>query len=58
MALRTHQVPPIVALEQPDPQVSLPLAYPDSMSCEARMGLSLTLGFGGFDTSLIFEVPQ
>ena len=23
-----------------------------------RFGLSLTLGFGGFDTSLIFEVPR
>jgi 3-oxoacyl-[acyl-carrier-protein] synthase II len=25
---------------------------------QARFGLSLTLGFGGFDTSLVFEVPR
>jgi 3-oxoacyl-[acyl-carrier-protein] synthase II len=55
LALRSRQVPPIVSLEQPDPQFTLPLPFPTSMPCEARIGLSLTLGFGGFDTSLIFE---
>ena len=56
-ALRSGTVPPIFGLEQPDPDFHLPLAYPVETSCDARIGLSLTLGFGGFDTSLIFELP-
>jgi 3-oxoacyl-[acyl-carrier-protein] synthase II len=58
LALRTQRVPPIVELEHPDPDFPLPLAYPHEMPCSARIGLSLTLGFGGFDTSLVFEVAR
>jgi 3-oxoacyl-[acyl-carrier-protein] synthase II len=58
LALRSHRVPPIIGLEQPDPKFPLPLAHPTATSCTARFGLSLTLGFGGYDTSLIFEVDQ
>jgi 3-oxoacyl-[acyl-carrier-protein] synthase II len=58
LALRTGQVPPIPGLEQPLPEFPLPLPVSDSVSCDARIGLSLTLGFGGFDTSLIFEVAR
>jgi 3-oxoacyl-[acyl-carrier-protein] synthase II len=58
LALQSGRVPPIVGLEQPDPGFPLPLAYPKETSCDARFGISLTLGFGGFDTSLIFEVPR
>lgn len=57
-ALRTSQVPPIVGLEHPDPEFHLPLAYPSAIDHVAQFGLSLTLGFGGFDTSLIFEVAR
>lgn len=57
-ALRTQQVPPIVGLEQPDPEFALSLAYPKSVECTAQIGLSVTLGFGGFDTSLVFEVRR
>jgi 3-oxoacyl-[acyl-carrier-protein] synthase II len=55
LALREGWVPPIVNLEQPDPEFPLPLSYPAATPGVARYGLSLTLGFGGFDTSLIFE---
>ena len=55
LALRTGQVPPIVGLEQPDPSFPLPLPQHAAVPCNARFGLSLTLGFGGFDTSLVFE---
>ena len=55
LGLREGRVPPIYALEQPLPEFSLPLAISQPMSCAARAGLSLTLGFGGFDTSLVFE---
>jgi 3-oxoacyl-[acyl-carrier-protein] synthase II len=58
LALQSGRVPPIIGLEQPDPCFPLPLAYPTETSCEARIGISLTLGFGGFDTSLVFEVPR
>lgn len=57
-ALRTGQVPPIAGLEQPDPQFALPLAHGSPVNHAAQIGLSLTLGFGGFDTSLIFEVAR
>jgi 3-oxoacyl-[acyl-carrier-protein] synthase II len=56
LAMRTGQVPPIVGLEQPDPEFPLPLARTTATRWDAQIGLSLTLGFGGFDTSLIFEV--
>ena len=57
LALREKVVPPIAGLEQPDPDFPLPLPVGSPVRCEARYGLSLTLGFGGFDTSLVFEVP-
>ncbi len=55
MAMRTARVPPIYGLEDPDPEFALPLAR-TAVHHSARFGLSLTLGFGGFDTSLVFEV--
>ncbi|MGD0907303.1 MAG: beta-ketoacyl synthase N-terminal-like domain-containing protein, partial [Candidatus Acidiferrales bacterium] len=58
LALRTGQVPPIYGLGQPLPEFSLPLPQSEPVSCDARVGLNLTLGFGGFDTSLIFEVAR
>jgi 3-oxoacyl-[acyl-carrier-protein] synthase II len=58
LALHSGRVPPIVGLEQPDPGFPLPLAWPTEVACEARIGISLTLGFGGFDTSLVFEVSR
>jgi 3-oxoacyl-[acyl-carrier-protein] synthase II len=58
LALRTGRVPPIHGLEQPLPDVSLPLAIAHPVSCSPRAALSLTLGFGGFDTSLVFEAAS
>jgi len=55
LAMREGCVPPIQNLEHPLPEFSLPLAISQPVSCTPRAGLSLTLGFGGFDTSLIFE---
>ncbi len=56
LAMRKRLAPPIIGLEQPDPEFPLPLAQTSPTPCDARIGLSLTLGFGGFDTSLVFEV--
>ena len=56
--MREGRVPPIHGLEQPLPEFSLPLAISQPVSCTARAALSLTLGFGGFDTSLVFEAAS
>jgi 3-oxoacyl-[acyl-carrier-protein] synthase II len=58
LALQEQRVPPIYALEQPLPGFSLPLAISAPVSCTTRTALSLTLGFGGFDTSLVFEAAS
>jgi 3-oxoacyl-[acyl-carrier-protein] synthase II len=58
LALNAGLVPPVVGLAEPDPEFPLPLAFDHKVHCDARFGLSLTLGFGGFDTSLIFEVAR
>jgi len=58
MALRTGEAPPIVGLTQPCPEMRFPLPRGAPIRHDARFGLSLTLGFGGFDTSLIFEAAR
>jgi 3-oxoacyl-[acyl-carrier-protein] synthase II len=58
LALREGRVPPIYGLEQPLAEVSLPLAISQPITCTPRAALSLTLGFGGFDTSLVFEAAS
>jgi 3-oxoacyl-[acyl-carrier-protein] synthase II len=58
LAMNTGQVPPVANLGQPDPKFPLPLPVGRKAPCDAHFGLSLTLGFGGFDTSLIFEVAR
>jgi 3-oxoacyl-[acyl-carrier-protein] synthase II len=55
LALRTGRVPPVAGLEQRDPAFPLPLPMGAPLLASMRIGLSLTLGFGGFDTSLVFE---
>lgn len=57
LALRHRQVSPVYGLEQPEPDFPLPLVMGRPAELRNPIGLSLTLGFGGFDTSLIFEVP-
>jgi 3-oxoacyl-[acyl-carrier-protein] synthase II len=58
LSMRSGRVPPIFGLEDPDPEFPLPLARGSAQEHVARIGLSLTLGFGGYDTSLVFEVAQ
>jgi 3-oxoacyl-[acyl-carrier-protein] synthase II len=58
LGLREGVVPPIAGLEQPEPGFPCPLPVGRPVRHEERIGLSLTLGFGGFDTSLVFEVPR
>lgn len=58
LALKSGQVPPVVGLENPLPAMKQPLPKGAPMGTSARFGISLTLGFGGFDTSLVFEVVR
>jgi 3-oxoacyl-[acyl-carrier-protein] synthase II len=55
LALRTGLVPPVYGLAEPDPEMTLPVPRGAPLPFEGRFGVSLTLGFGGFDTSLVFE---
>jgi 3-oxoacyl-[acyl-carrier-protein] synthase II len=57
LALRDGVVPPIQHLDRPDPTLRLPLARhaPTRLPDTARSGVSLTLGFGGFNTCLVVE---
>jgi 3-oxoacyl-[acyl-carrier-protein] synthase II len=59
LALRGGSVPPVYGLEQPDPAFRFPIPMGSPLPLRARsasLGLSITLGFGGFDTSLLLEV--
>jgi 3-oxoacyl-[acyl-carrier-protein] synthase II len=58
LALRDCVAPPIPGLERALPEFALPLSFFTPVACDTRAGLSLTLGFGGFDTSLIFQAAS
>lgn len=58
LALRSGRVPPVFGLEQPMGDLAFPLPVGAPLATDARFGLSLTLGFGGFDTSILFEVTR
>jgi 3-oxoacyl-[acyl-carrier-protein] synthase II len=53
LALREGRVPPIAGLTDPLPGLTLP--GEKGAEVEGAFGLSLTLGFGGFNTCLAFE---
>jgi len=55
LALRDRKVPPIVGLDEPTAGFPLPLAIGGPAALCPGVGLSLTLGFGGFNTCLLFE---
>lgn len=53
LALRHRQAPPVLGLR--DPVAPLRLAAGSARAVGPGAGLSLTLGFGGFNTCLLFE---
>ena len=55
LALQQQVVPPIYGLEEPIAGFSLPMPMGRPGSISTAYGLSLTIGFGGFNTSLVFE---
>ncbi|MFC3997260.1 beta-ketoacyl-[acyl-carrier-protein] synthase family protein [Nocardiopsis sediminis] len=56
-ALTDRRVPPVHGLEQPMDGFPLPLPQGAPGTVTDGCGLSLTLGFGGFNTALLFSVP-
>ncbi|MBJ7221973.1 MULTISPECIES: beta-ketoacyl-[acyl-carrier-protein] synthase family protein [unclassified Brenneria] len=54
-ALNTQQIPPIHGLRQPLADLHLPIATQQTAIRHAAAGLSVTLGFGGFNTCLVFQ---
>ncbi|WP_432994430.1 beta-ketoacyl synthase N-terminal-like domain-containing protein [Dactylosporangium sp. CA-233914] len=57
-ALRRRQVPAVPGLARVMPQLSLPVAAAEPAAVGAGIGLSVTLGFGGFTTCLAFAGAQ
>ncbi|HEY3464435.1 MAG TPA: beta-ketoacyl-[acyl-carrier-protein] synthase family protein [Amycolatopsis sp.] len=55
LALRDRTVPPVLGLTRPMPELRLPVARDAPHAVEGDFGISLTLGFGGFNTCLLFE---
>ncbi len=54
LALREGAVPPVPGLTSPLPGLSLRLPAGQAEHIRATAGISLTLGFGGFNTCLLF----
>lgn len=52
-ALRSASAAPIAGLANIRPELTLPVAREKPMSVPGRAGLSLTLGFGGFNTAVV-----
>lgn len=55
LALRDGRVPAVHGLERPMAGFPLPLATGGPARFEGDLGASLTIGFGGFNTCLLFE---
>ena len=55
LALREQEVPPVRGLDMEVPMFPIPICVGKPAKLKATYGLSLTLGFGGFDTCLIFQ---
>ena len=56
-ALTTHkgQVPPVANLKDPAPECSLPFVRDMAKSCDVKVSVLNTFGFGGQNASLVFK---
>ncbi len=55
LAIRTGTIPPTINLENPDPECDLDYTPFVPRQSEVRAAMSNSLGFGGHNTSLIFQ---
>lgn len=58
LALRSGQAPPVYGLTDPIPGFPLPIGVGEPVPVTGRCGASLTIGFGGFNTCLLFELAE
>lgn len=58
LALNHHCAPPVYALQQPLDVLKLPIPIHTPMVVGKGYGISVTLGFGGFDTCLVLQGAQ
>lgn len=56
LALRHKRVPPLAGTADPVAELPLRLPLGEAAGIDGHAGLSLTLGFGGFNTCLLFTV--
>ncbi|MGW7169148.1 beta-ketoacyl synthase N-terminal-like domain-containing protein [Streptomyces sp. NPDC054884] len=56
-ALATRLAPPVHGLREPIPQLGLPVPTGRPMKIDPGYGISVTLGFGGFNTCLVLQGP-
>ncbi|MBB6566597.1 beta-ketoacyl-[acyl-carrier-protein] synthase family protein [Kribbella sandramycini] len=57
LALRDQCVPAVPGLTEPLPDFPLRLPVHEPLAFSGAVGLSVTLGFGGFNTCLVLEAP-
>jgi 3-oxoacyl-[acyl-carrier-protein] synthase II len=55
LVTKKGQVPPVANLENPDPQCPLPFVKDKAKSCDVKVALLNTFGFGGQNASLVFK---
>jgi 3-oxoacyl-[acyl-carrier-protein] synthase II len=56
-ALATSMAPPVHGLREPIPQLGLSVPAQQPMKIDQGYGISVTLGFGGFNTCLVLQGP-
>jgi 3-oxoacyl-[acyl-carrier-protein] synthase II len=55
LALQSGQAPPVYGLDSPIAEFQLPIALGEPLAFSGNLGASLSIGFGGFNTCLLFE---
>jgi 3-oxoacyl-[acyl-carrier-protein] synthase II len=55
LALRDRLAPPVYGLTEAPDALPLPVPFGEPLPVKSGIGLSLTLGFGGFNTCVAFE---
>ncbi|MBI4199692.1 MAG: beta-ketoacyl-ACP synthase II [Chloroflexi bacterium] len=58
MALNRWVIPPTINLEHPDPECDLDYVPNRARRCEIRTAMSNSFGFGGHNSSLVFQAPE
>ncbi|MEU0052460.1 beta-ketoacyl synthase N-terminal-like domain-containing protein [Streptomyces sp. NPDC006309] len=58
LALRHGSVPPVLNTRAVMPELTVPLAAGAGREVTGSLGISLTLGFGGFNTCLVLSAPE